>query len=225
MPHRRNGSRVALIALAMLLSEAAAAGDAKETSLPALASVRVRNPTTWAGPAVVEVPVGHLALPGRIDWAKVRLAADDGREVPFAIREGRPHWKGRLVAPATTPRAEDLLVFACAPRRDAWSRIDVVAGTRRDPSAIEEHSGRILVSYPDFQVALQAATGMVSQIVAFMEPLLDGPLAITFQKTAGEAGAKTSGPLPRVRLVGKSSTAAMTEFTSCSMGTTGWQSG
>ncbi len=213
MSHSSVDCRVAwLIAVAIFLAEVAGGAEAAEATLPALASIRLRNPTSWTGHAVVEVPVGHLALPGQIDWTKIRLVADDGREVPFAVREGRPHWKARLIAPVTTPRAEDLLVFAGTARSDAWSRIDLVAGPRRDRSAMGEQDGRLLVSYPDLQVTIQPATGMVAQIVAFGEPLLDGPLAMTFRKTPGDPSAKASVGPPRVRLAASSSTAAMTEL-------------
>jgi hypothetical protein len=204
MSYPSAAGRVAwLIVATVFLAGFAGESQAGDAPTAALASIRLRNPTPWTGPTLVEVPVGHLALPGHIDWTKVRLVADDGHEVPFAIREGRPHWKARLIAPVAAPRAEDLLVFAYSPRRDSWSRIDVVAGPRRDQSAITEQDGRIVVSYPDLQVTIQPTTGMIAQIAAFGEPSLDGPLAMTFPKTPGQ---------PRVRLAARSSTAAMTEL-------------
>ena len=83
-----------------------------------------------AGPDAVpvEIPAGRLAAPGLIDWSQARLRTEDGRDVPFSIREGRPHWKARLAAPITAPRAEDLIVFSFAAPQRAWSRIDVVPG-------------------------------------------------------------------------------------------------
>ena len=89
---------------------------------------------------VIEVPVGQLAAPGRIDWTRVRLLREDGGEVPFSIREGRVHWRARLIAPIALPRAEDLLVFSTAPPRNTWSRLRLVAGPRHNRPALMEMS-------------------------------------------------------------------------------------
>lgn len=191
--------------LALLLSqslEIQAAANGKEV----LASIDLRNPTAWEGAMAVEVPVGRIATPGLIDWSKVRLLAEDGNEVPFAIREGRPHWKARLTAPVTTPRAEDLLVFSATPRRDAWTRIKLVVGARRDMSALREEAGQLVVSYPGLEVAVAASSGMLTRVTAFGEAVLDKPLGIRFTRN--------KQPLNPVRatLTAKSSTAAMTEM-------------
>ena len=92
-----------------------------------VARIELYNPTGWDGATVVEVPVGRVAAPGLIPWDQVRLVVD-GREVPFAIREGRPHWKADLIAPIREPRAEDLLVFACAVPPGEWVTVGVVPG-------------------------------------------------------------------------------------------------
>ena len=189
------------------------AADAPGMNAPAvLASIRLRNPTAWKGPVPIEVPVGHLATPGKIDWARVRLLAEDGSEVPFAIREGRPHWKSRLTAPIVTPRAEDLLVFSYSPGGDAWSHIDVVPGAHLEQSAASEQADRMVVAYPNLQVSLHPTTGMITQITAYGQPLLDKPFAVTFKASSGEGSMRKISNAPQVRLTGKSSTASMTEL-------------
>ena len=188
------------------------AADAPGMNAPAvLASIRLRNPTAWEGPVPIEVPVGHLATPGKIEWARVRLLAEDGSEVPFAIREGRPHWKSRLTAPIVTPRAEDLLVFSYSPG-DAWSRIDVVPGTRQNQSAVSEQTDLMVVTYPNLQVSLQPENGTITQITTYGQALLDGPFAVTFKASSGKGSMRKISNAPQVRLTGKSSTASMTEL-------------
>ncbi|MCC6125212.1 MAG: hypothetical protein IT426_09640 [Pirellulales bacterium] len=66
----------------------AAFGQPESTAKP-LASIRLNNATPCADAGLVEVPIGSLATPGEIDWTRVRLMRD-GREIPFAVREGRP---------------------------------------------------------------------------------------------------------------------------------------
>ena len=116
--------------LLAILALAGPAGAAPGPTAPSavLASIRLHNPTAWARPVPIEVPVGKLAAPGRIDWSRVRLVTGDGKDVPFALREGRPHWKARLTAPVTAPRAEDLLVFSCPVPPGRWARLDLVDG-------------------------------------------------------------------------------------------------
>ena len=70
------------------------------------AHIRLYNPTAWELSTAIEVPVGHLATPDSIDWSQIRLVDEHGVEVPFAIREGRPHWKATLTAPTTKPRGK-----------------------------------------------------------------------------------------------------------------------
>ena len=92
--------------LALLLYVAAAEGVQEPQ-----ATLRLFNPTAWEDPTVVEVPVGCVAAPGIIDWSKTRLICN-GQNLPFAIREGRPHWQARLESPGVQPRSEDVIVFA-----------------------------------------------------------------------------------------------------------------
>lgn len=176
-----------------------------------LASIRLRNPTSWEGPVPVEIPVGRFAVPGEIDWTQVRLLTEDGKEVPLAIREGRPHWKSRLIAPLTRPRAEDLLVFALPLSPNTWKQLNLVAGPRGAEGAMSERGDQLVVSHPGLQVSIQRATGMLAQIVAHGEPLLHAPLAIAFQKLAPDRAVRQMLGPPRVRCVSKSSTAALTE--------------
>ena len=187
-------------------------GFTAESSPTALASIRLYNPTSWSGSMVVEVPTGHVGAPGQIDWTQVRLLAENGKEVPFAIREGRPHWKARLTAPVTTPRAEDLIVFSAALPHDAWTRINVVAGSQRKASALSERDGQIIVSYPGLEVTVAATTGTLTSIVAFGESVLDNPLSLSFWKGANPGGNKQLLNQPHTELVAKSSTAGMTEL-------------
>lgn len=96
---------VLLLCVACLGRAAAFDDDAPRTGAPhALPGIRVHNPTDWDGPVNVEVPTGHLASPGLIDWSSVQLMAQDGSDVAFAVREGRPHWKATLMAPVLKPR-------------------------------------------------------------------------------------------------------------------------
>lgn len=176
-----------------------------------VASIRLHNPTAWSEAMPVEVPVGRLATPGIVDWSKVRLVAEDGREVPFAIREGRPHWKASLLAPVTKPRAEDLLVFSWAAQPNAWSRIDVVLSEPDQTSAIREEAGKIVVAYANVRATIDPATAMLVQLEAFGKPWLKEPLTIALAKLTDAQGSRE--PLPaKVRQVSRSSNAALTEL-------------
>jgi len=89
-----------------------------------LAMIRLYNPTSWDGPAIVEASIGRIASPEALQWDRVRLVID-GQDVPFAFREGSPHWKADLVAPLATLRSEDLLVFPCrVPRQRSIAKPD-----------------------------------------------------------------------------------------------------
>jgi hypothetical protein len=188
---------------ATLSSETAASPEA-------LASIGVFNPTGWEEPITVEVPVGRLATPGLIDWSRVRLAAEDGRNVPFAIREGRPHWKTRL-GPVTEPRAEDILVFPLAAQPSAWIRVDIVPGRSPEGSAITEAGERLEISYHALRAAVDPKTAMLMALESRGEPLLAAPMTAAFQEISGD-GTRRKLDSPRVRLAGKSSGPAMTEI-------------
>jgi hypothetical protein len=192
---------------------AGAAGQAVgPSSTRPLASIRLYNPTAWELPLVVKVPVGHLVSPEAVDWARVRLVDEQGRELPLAFHEGRPHWKAGLIAPLASPRAEDLLVFSRAVKKDAWVRIDLVAGPRRDQSAIADRDGRLVISYPGFGVTIDRATGLLTEIVVPGGPLLAAPLSIDFVKNPGPPAMRLPPRRASVRRIGQASTAAMTEL-------------
>jgi len=220
VPPDRPAKMPALILAILALAGPAAAAPGPPAPAAVLASLRLYNPTAWAGPVPIEVPVGKLAAPGLIDWARVRLVTGDGKDVPFALHEGRPHGKARLTAPVATPRAEDLLVFSCPVPPGRWVRLDLVDGSQgagsvlapTDRTSSEKDDDRLVVSYPDLQVTVDRATGLLVGISAFGKPVLDGPLAMTFVKTAGDKGAKQPLGPPKARLVSRSTTAAMTEL-------------
>jgi hypothetical protein len=143
-----------------------------------LASIRLYNPTQWAHQTVVEVPAGHLATPGLINWRKVSLVCG-GQNVPFSLREGRAHWRATLV-PVIDPRAEDLLVFNIAVPPNTWLQVDVVNGQREEESALTREGNQIVVSYPNLRVVIDRLTGMLIQVEAFSTPLLAAPMSTSF---------------------------------------------
>ena len=161
---------VLLLSLALIRSEALADEPLQQAPVPRdLPAVRVYNPTAWDGPVVVAVPVGHLASPKLVNWARVRLVAEDGSEVAHAIREGRPHWKASLSAPIEQPRTEDLLTFSVTAKPGTWARFQVVPhgdDVRQAEPALVERDGRLIVSYPGLEAIVVADTGMLEQITA-----------------------------------------------------------
>ncbi len=170
------------------------------------------NPSDWRGPVVVEVPVGQIAVPGLIDWHAARLMCK-GVEVPYAIREGRAHWKARLVAPVAKPRAEDLLVFSLPVAPHAWARVDIVAGKPCHAPALSHQDDKLLVRYGDLKVTIDQATGMLLRIATADEDILEQPLSIRFRAVkGGSPAAKTGRSASHVELVSSSSTPAMTEL-------------
>lgn len=193
-----------------------------------IASLRLFNPTRWSGPTVVEVPVGSLATPGLVDWGRLRLVAA-GRDVPFAIREGRRHAVAALVAPVRDPRAEDLLVFSCAVAPGRWLRLDVVPGSPPAGSALRRRGGALIVSYPGLAVTVDAETAMLRALRARGVEMLREPMAVSLWRAEprdvrpSEFGPGLARPTyevartqdlgaPRARLVASSSTPAMTEL-------------
>jgi hypothetical protein len=193
-----------------------------------VAAIDLFNPAGWAGPAVVEVPTGSLASPGSIDWRNVRLFAA-GRELPFALREGRAHWKATLVAPVVAPRAEDLLVFSCHVPPGQWLRVDVVNGRPPRRSALQRAGERLTVSYPGLVAVVDRSTGLLTSLRVGAAEMLAQPLAVdlwraTYRDSApGEFNPWAATPsfgiareakLPplRAQLVASASNAAMTEL-------------
>jgi len=183
------------------------ANDANPAGANDVARIRLFNPTEWAGAVPVEVPLGRIATPGLVDWSATKLVCD-GREIPFAIREGCAHWKAKLAAPVTEPRAEDILVFSCAVEPDTWAEIEISPGPPLDASALTIDGGRIRVAYPDTQVAIDGATGKLLSFEHRGHSVLKGPMDYVF-RTRGESS-ETVAPRS-VELVASSSTPAMTE--------------
>ncbi len=207
--------------LASILVLAAQPGD----GLPA---IRLFNPTAWEGPALVEVPTGRIAAPGLIDWSNVHLTCA-GKRVAFAIREGRAHWKARLIAPVESPQAEDLIVFSYAVPPGEWVRVDVVNGSPDETSALKRETGRCVVTYADTTAVIDEKTGLLLELTVRGESVLAGPLGIAPHRLAGDGYAFSGhfGPgyaeasikptmqdrLPfRARLASSSSSPAMTEL-------------
>ena len=88
---------VLLLCVACLGRAAASDDDAPQTGAPhVLPGIRVHNPTDWDGPVNVEVPAGHLASPGLIDWSSVQLVAQDGSDVVFASSRGPSALEGHV---------------------------------------------------------------------------------------------------------------------------------
>lgn len=192
-----------------------------------LAHIRLHNPTNWAGPSLVEVPVGQVASPGLIDWSRTRLVID-GAGLPFSIREGIPHWRARLVAPVRVPRAEDLLVFSVAVPPGRSLSIDIVPGHPGRSSHLARKGRRCLVTYPGVRAVLDG--GMLASLEVGDKQVLAGALTARHLRVryaqkarAGGFGPWTEdgtlrfeklGAIPGMSatLVGTSSTGAMTEL-------------
>jgi len=180
---------------------AAAAGVAP------VAQIRLYNPTGWRGSVPVEVPVGSLASPGLIDWSRVRLVLD-GRDVPFAIREGRPHWRASLAAPVASPRAEDLLVFSCAVPPGSWTKVDVVRGLPASVSRVRRVGRDLLVAYEDIRVRVDAKSGLLVSVTTGSGKAVAGPLTAQAYVT----GQQPASIETTARLVSSSSNSALTEL-------------
>ncbi len=191
-----------------------------------VAAVRLFNPTQWSGATVVEMPVGNLGAGTVIDWRGVRLRMG-GKEIAFAIREGRPHWRASLTTP-TQPRTEDLLVFSCTVPPGKQALVEVVAGVQASSRALRRREGRLEVSYPGFTASVDAATGMLRSVrVAGVQALARPMSARAWLATPGPVrpGDFGAGPEPKAypvtrttplpelkaRPTGAFSTGAMTE--------------
>ena len=191
------------------------------------ATLRLYNPTQWNGPTVVEVQVGRIAAPRVIDWSHTRLISN-GHILPFALREGRAHWKARLELPGTQPRAEDLLVLSCDVPPGEWVQVDVVPGTSEATPAVQRDDGRITIDYPGGRAVVDERTGSLLSWEACGAMLLSAPftvmpcrLAEDGYQLAGPFGCgyttasvvmRKSGPVvQQVRCASLSSNAALTE--------------
>lgn len=194
-----------------------------------VASISLHNPTQWDGPALVEIPTGRIGSPGSIDWDRVHLEYE-GKEVPFAIREGCAHWKAALTAPVLDVRAEDLLVFSVAVPAGTWKHVNIVSGgTQPAANPVQERNGRVTVTYPGLRAAIDSASGALQELEAYGESLIAAPFSVTPFRLA-ESGHELKGPygpgycttamevhkdisLPfKAKLMSQSSTPAMTEL-------------
>lgn len=209
----------------ILLSFASLASMASD---PVLAAIRLYNPTAWAGPALVEVPVGRVAAPGLLDWKHHRLVLED-REIPFAIREGLAHWKAHLLAPIDAPRAEDLLVFWVSVPPGQGLEVKILPGLPAQASALENRDEKWIVRYPALEAEVDAHTGLLTALSSQGASLISGPLKIsanalpegayTFTGNIGPGYVphaveiETGSPASiKAKLASASSTLAMTEL-------------
>jgi len=204
-----NVLRTILLLLAISTTARSAAQKADDTENQPLATIKLYNPTGWNGPMVTEIPVGNIATPGFIDWEEVQLV-HNGQNVPFAIREGLPHWKAKLKAPVEEPRAEDVLVFSWAVPAETWTQIDIIPGKATSESAFSNESGKLTITYSRIKAVLDEATGALLQLDAFGKSLLEKPLSIVFHEGADENKQLIEPPL--VKLSSYSSNSTMTEL-------------
>ncbi len=201
---------VALVILAVISTIVRPAFSASDANPgPALASLRAYNPTAWDGPVVLEIPTGRIASPGILNWEKVRLVRD-GEEIPFAIREGAAHWKAKLVAPVTEPRAEDLLVFSTVLPPATWVEFDVLLGRPIRESALSVEDGRLTICYPDLEAVIDKSSGELLDLEAFGQSILERPLAMEFRQGLGDKQRPLE--VAGASLVSSSSSATMTEL-------------
>ncbi len=213
------------LAVAAPLAVAASAHTAARPS----AQIALHNPTRWEGPTVVELPTGRIAAPGLLDWRRVRLTAN-GKAIPFAIREGRAHWKARLLSPPAEARPEDLLVFSCKVPAGGSLTVDLfAAGGRTSRRALRETGGVLSVAYPGLAMQVDRATGMLTALRVHGEELLAHPFSVTPYELDAK-GYEMKGPVSvsystaevvlhkgaagayRAQLAASSSNAAMTEL-------------
>jgi len=211
---KHDGVLSLILALVMAATTMVTSVNAHAQDLPSrfTPTIRIYNPTQWDGQTVVEVPIGRIATPGLIDWSKVKLACG-GRELPFAIREGSPHWKARLAAPVETPRAEDILVFSVVVPPETWAHVAVVPGNRATGSAVSDGAEGLVVAYPDLRATIDKTTGALLQVEVAGKPILGAPFGVAFHRVAeGDPERKEQLPTASVDLVSSSSTPAMTEL-------------
>ena len=217
-----------IIALAGAIHFGTPADLSTATPEKPLAAISLYNPTQWEGALPVEIPTGRIASPGLVDWNNVHLQAG-GESLPFAIREGRAHWKATLETPLKEVRAEDLIVFSCAVPPGAWRRIELRPGAVDSPSALTMDEKRATVSYPAANAIFDPATGALLEFKAHGESLLKAPF-LPVMHLLGPKGYTFSGEfasgyqVPSIgmdlgdavpattRLESSSSNAAMTEL-------------
>lgn len=192
-----------------------------------LAKINLYNSTNWSGPTTVEIPVGKIAAPGLINWQEINLIYGN-KKLPFAIREGKAHWKAQLKTPILSPRAEDILVFSCEAAPKKWTHIDIVSGDADMTSAVSREKNSITISYSNLKAVIDANTASLQQLIVLGESVLASPLSIVPHKLADKgyeySGSLASGYYPgafnlhkqspikyTTRMVSLSSVPAMTE--------------
>ena len=82
----------------------------------------------------------------------------------------------------------------------AWARYQLVPRMTRDrddPSPLVERDGQMIVAYRELNVIISPVTGMLQQITAHGEPLLTGPLAVTFSPFPSSASDNKPLSAPR----------------------------
>ncbi|MBL7697459.1 MAG: hypothetical protein JNK79_04855 [Chitinophagaceae bacterium] len=192
-------------------------------------SVQLYNPTGAELSSVIEIPTGSIASPGLINWNNVHFELS-GKPVPFAIREGKAHWKAALSAPVRNPRPEDLLVFSLKVPPGTWSSLILADGPLKPASHITRRNENIFVVYDNMSVSLNERTGMLNSVSAFGDSLLSGPMRSQFFE-AGDSVIEQHGsmnpgnnlpsislkkgkylPMSSVKLVSSFSNDAMTEL-------------
>ena len=161
----------------------------------AIASISVYNPTESDESSIVEIPVGNLATPSLLDWQNVKLVYN-GELLPFALREGRAHWKATLRAPIKKPRSEDLLVFTIRVHPGQWAKIELVPGGSKPIVALKRHGGNLVISYPDMKAVIDEQTGLLTRLEAFGDSLLSTMSLQFFKVGEGVANYEGYHPLP-----------------------------
>ena len=154
------------------------------------ACITLLDPTSWDGPALVEVPTGRIAAPGLVDWSNVRLFAGK-HEIPFSIREGRAHWRARLSIPGSTPLPEDLLVFWYAVSGEKVE-IHLEPGPRKPKTFVTHTEEGICINYDHVKAVLDERSGLLTDLRVHGESLLEDAMHATCLRI-GEKGYEISG--------------------------------
>lgn len=219
---------VRMLQLAVILPWSSMAVATETAPKGLIATVRLYNPTPTAESSIVELPVGRLATPSLVDWKNVRLL-HRGEFLPFALREGKAHWRAALNAPIKQPKAEDLLVFQICVPAGQWSEVQLVKGRDKTRTALRRRDGALVVAYPSLKVVIDERSGLLTELEACGESILGQPLRAEFYAVGegvmsfeGGVGPghnrsavsiKKLGKLspPKVELVSWSSAEALTE--------------
>lgn len=196
-----------------------------------IAQIELYNPTEWKDATVVKVRCGDIASPQAVDWRHVQLR-NKGTEVPFALCEGKPHWKSDLRSPVGSPQAEDLLIFACPVPPGQTTKIDVVLQKSTQPprNAVQSNGDSLLVTYPNLKAIINRETGLLTKLEYAGKDVLKDTMFIkafqtkpgTISKSGNLGGWRGSGsvrlltgakrPRPVAQFHSSSSTKALSEI-------------